>query len=60
MSEIPFHLTRRGKVFLEHTMPELVRQLTRLNERLDALEARLGAAEEPDDADWPADDSETS
>ena len=37
MSEIPFHATRMGQRFYEHTMPELVRQLTRLNESLEQL-----------------------
>jgi hypothetical protein len=58
MSEIPFHLTRRGRTFYEHTLPELVRQLTRLNERLDGFEARMAAADDSDDADWPTDDPE--
>lgn len=29
-----FHQTRMGQRFFEHTMPELVRQLTRLNDLL--------------------------
>ena len=37
MSEIPFHSTRMGQRFYEHTMPELVRQLARLNENLERL-----------------------
>lgn len=35
MSEVQFHQTRMGQRFYEHTMPELVRQLTRLNDSLD-------------------------
>ncbi len=51
MSEPQFFQTRMGQRFYEHTMPELVRQLERLNELLD----RLVAAQErqprnPDDA----------
>jgi len=34
MSEVPFHTTRMGHRFFEHTMPELVRQLAQLNENL--------------------------
>jgi len=34
MSETPFYKTRMGQRFYEHTMPELVKQLERLNERL--------------------------
>lgn len=43
MSEVPFHSTRMGQRFFEHTMPELVRQLLRLNEN---LEKALGTAAE--------------
>ena len=32
MSEVPFYQTRMGRQFYEVTMPELVRQLTRLND----------------------------
>ncbi len=35
MSDIPFFRTQMGHRFYEHTMPELVRQLTRLNEILE-------------------------
>ncbi len=48
MSEVPFYLTRMGARFYEHTVPELVRQITRL---ADALE-RLADAE-PERADEP-------
>jgi len=34
MSDTPFHQTRMGSVFYERTMPELVKQLARLNEHL--------------------------
>jgi len=39
-----FHQTRMGQRFYEHTAPELVRQLTRLN---DLLERALGDAPAP-------------
>ena len=32
MSHAPFYQTRTGRQFYEVTMPELVRQLTRLND----------------------------
>ncbi len=38
MSE--FHKTRMGNRFYEHTMPELVRQLERLNDLLERLVTR--------------------
>ena len=41
MSEIPFHATRMGRTFHEHTLPELVRQVTRLNDVLERLADRL-------------------
>ena len=50
MSEPKFFQTRMGQRFYEHTMPELVRQVTTLNELLE----RLVAAQEQrknDDAD---------
>ena len=37
MSETPFFKTRMGHRFYESTMPELVRQLERLNEMLERL-----------------------
>lgn len=37
MSETPFFRTRMGMRFYEHTMPELVKQLERLNELLERL-----------------------
>jgi hypothetical protein len=38
MGELEFHQTRMGHRFYEHTMPELVRQLERLADRLPLLE----------------------
>lgn len=35
MADIPFFRSRMGQRFYEHTMPELVRQLTRLNDLLE-------------------------
>jgi hypothetical protein len=37
MSDVPFFKTTMGHKFYEHTMPELVRQLTRLNAVLERL-----------------------
>ena len=31
MTDVPFHATRMGQRFYEHTVPELARQLSRLN-----------------------------
>ncbi len=39
MSEPKFFQTRMGQRFFEHTMPELVRQVERLNELLERLVA---------------------
>ncbi len=41
MSEPQFFQTRMGQRFYEHTMPELVRQVTRLNDLLERLVAAL-------------------
>ena len=35
MNETPFFMTRMGQRYYEHTMPELVRQLERLNKLLE-------------------------
>jgi hypothetical protein len=40
MSDIPFHDTRMGRVFYEVTLPALVRQLERLNENLERMNAK--------------------
>ncbi len=40
MSGPEFFQTGMGKRFYEHTVPELVRQLTRLNDVLEALLAK--------------------
>ena len=37
MSETPFHLTRMGARFYEHTVPELVKQITRLADALERI-----------------------
>jgi hypothetical protein len=37
MSEGPFHATRMGARFYEHTMPELVRQLARIADAVERL-----------------------
>jgi len=49
VSGVPFHSTRMGQRYYEHTLPELVRQLTRLNDLLEkALADEAGAPAEPD------------
>ena len=42
MSEPKFFQTRMGARFYEHTVPELVRQLQRLNELLERLVSAQG------------------
>ena len=44
MPEIQFFQTRMGQRFYESTMPELVRQLTRLNDLLERIAAKIEAA----------------
>lgn len=41
MPDIQFFQTRMGQRFFESTMPELVRQLTRLNDLLESIESLL-------------------
>ncbi len=50
MSGVPLHSTRMGQRYYEHTLPELVRQLTRLN---DLLERALEPAAPPVAPDAP-------
>ena len=49
MSDVPFHLTRMGARYYEHTVPELVRQIAILNETLAKLLARIEANHEHDE-----------
>ena len=51
MSETPFFNTRIGHTYYEHTVPELVRQLTRLNELLERLVTAQEQRQEKSDAD---------
>lgn len=51
MSGVPFHSTRMGQRYYESTLPELVRQLTRLNDLLEkALADEANAPAEPNPA----------
>ena len=47
MSDIPFYTTRMGRTFYEHTVPELVRQIARLNDLIERLVEKLERAGEP-------------
>ena len=51
MSEPKFFQTRMGQRFYEHTMPELVRQLERLNELLEKLIGESQRGQEIESAD---------
>jgi len=46
MSETPFFKTRMGQRYYERTLPELVEQISRLNELLERLVRRLEAADQ--------------
>ncbi len=48
MSETPFFRTRMGQAFYERTMPELVKQIARLNELLEQLVRQLDPTGEED------------
>ena len=52
MTHVPFHVTRAGREFYERHVPELLRQLARLNENLEAL-ARAVRAEVDHDGPEP-------
>ncbi len=51
MSEPKFFQTRMGHRFYEHTVPELVRQITKLNELLERLVTAQEQPQEKNDAD---------
>ena len=49
MSQLEFYQTRAGRSYYEHTLPELIRQLERLNENLEKLlQRRAGRKEKAD------------
>jgi len=48
-----FHETRMGQRFYERTMPELVRQLERLNDLLEKQTRRDDAASDSQDREEP-------
>jgi hypothetical protein len=43
VTDIPFHQTAMGRDFYDRNVPELVRQIVRLNELLERLLARVDA-----------------
>ena len=45
MSETPFYRTRMGQAFYERTVPELVKQLGRLNDLLERLAVKRERAD---------------
>ena len=45
--DVQFHQTRMGRTFYEHTLPELVKQLTRLNDLLEKLVAQRSKDSSP-------------
>lgn len=48
MSDVPFYRTQMGRRFFEHTAPELVRQLARLNHLLERMLTEGADAADPD------------
>ena len=54
MNHVPFHLTRMGVRFFEHTAPALARELERLNSNLEKLLANVAAPTQSDQADQTA------
>lgn len=58
MNDTPFHSTRMGARFYESTVPELVRQLTRLNDNLERLIGRGETEQSHDDEDGNEEEAE--
>ena len=54
MTEIPFHATRMGRAYYEHTVPQLVSELARINatlvEPLNAIERQGKSKSSPPEA----------
>lgn len=50
MSDVSFYQTKAGRQYFEVTMPELVRQLTRLNDLL-ALAVEIAGKQTKEEAD---------
>jgi len=48
MNNVPFHLTRMGARFYEHTAPALARELERLNNNLEKLLDHVAAPTQAD------------
>ena len=46
MSEIPFHRTTLGRQFFESTVPQLLQELSRLNQSLEKIATSLAVREE--------------
>ena len=55
MNETPFFKTRMGQRFFEHTVPDLVQQIERLNELLERLVERQVHEEDDDAVSLPTD-----
>ena len=53
MGDIDFHRTRMGHIYYEQTLPNLVRELTRLNDLIERLVDRLPAPGQPEAATSP-------
>ncbi len=49
MSHPPFHVTRLGRTYYEHQVPELLRQLARLNTNFEAMTAALARTDATSD-----------
>ena len=53
MTEAPFHSTRMGARFYEHTLPELVRQVARLADAVERLANSTPDRQVPDGQPQP-------
>ena len=57
MSEVPFHATRMGHTYYGHTLPELVKQITRLADALERItDTKSENAERADEPETPGKD----
>ena len=56
MSDAPFYMTRMGRTYYEHTLPQLVRELVALNANLERVANALQKDGETDDGEEEAAD----
>jgi len=58
VSEYPFYVTQMGRTFYEHTVPEIVFQLSLLNDNIERLAEAVEHSQKPTHGDQSNDPDE--